>query len=299
MKRRLAASFIFSLMLLTLTGAQTGRRVTGSATETEDYSIDNYELTVETQAGSASVRVTMDITYRIRSGTKSTGFKYIGNYEAEGLSGRDGDGKAIKTSIEHLRDTRINWSFAPAGPGTKRITLSFTVPHAITNGSSDSNQFEAAWAGVFKVPVKNAVYRFVFPDNTQRTVVCTPSDYTARERNSCRSIEIAQAPFKNATFEMTFWPRIVDARSSTASVGQRRSSGSSEGPVFVIVILVIAAVILAGIVSIARKAKRAGTGVAGSSWWSSGSSCAGGSSCSSSSCGSSCGGGGCGGGCGG
>ena len=29
----------------------------------------------------------MDITYRIRSGRKSTGFKYIGNYEAEGLQG--------------------------------------------------------------------------------------------------------------------------------------------------------------------------------------------------------------------
>jgi hypothetical protein len=269
-----------------------------SAAETEDYSIDNYELTVQSHAESTSVRVTMDITYRIRSGVKSTGFKYVGNYDVEQLSGQDGEGRAIKTSVDHQRETRVNWSFPAAGPGLKRVILTFTIPHAITNGTGNENRFEADWAGVFKVPVNKSVYRFVFPDNAARTVVCTPSQYAIKERNSCRSIEMTQAPFHNATFEITFWPRIADGGTTLASLGRSTSKAGSwlsrnfgnfvSWMVILIFVLVIAAI---------RKGKRAGTS-SGSSWWSSGSSCAGGSSCSSSSCGSSCGGG-CGGGCGG
>ena len=291
MRRGVVACFILSLLLLTPAGAQMDRRSAGSA-DTEDYSIDNYELTVESRSGSSDALVTMDITYRIRSGSKSTGFKYIGNFAAEGLSGRDFDGKAIRTWIEHQRETKINWSFPPAGPGTKRVILTFTVTRAITNDSRDSNQFQAEWAGMFKVPVKRAVYRFVFPDKSDRTVVCSPADYMTRERNNCRSIEVTQDPFKNATFEVTFWPRIVDAGSSVASLtgaGASRSWGNAGGIGFV-VFVVIALIVLAG------TAKRL-RGRGGAAWWG-GSSCAGGSSCSSSSCGSSCGGG-CGGGCGG
>ena len=284
MSRRSIALFVFSLLLAVTTAVR-------SAADTEDYSIDNYELTVQSQAGSTSVRVTMDITYRIRSGTKSTGFKYIGNYEVEQLSGQDSEGRVIKTWTDHQRETRVNWSFAGAGPGLKRVILTFTIPNAITNGSSNENRFEADWAGVFKVPVKTSVYRFVFPDNAARNVVCTPSEYSIRERNNCRSIEMTQAPFHNATFEMTFWPRIVDGGSSLASMGRSTSKWLSRSGN---VLLWVVVLIFVGVVLAVRKGKRVRSG--GVSWWSSGSSCAGGSSCSS--CGSSCGGG-CGGGCGG
>src|SRR4029078_12168314 len=163
MSRRSIGLFVFSLLLAL---AATER----STADTEDYSIDNYELTVQSMQARTSVRVTMDITYRIRSGTKSTGFKYIGNYEVEQLSGQDGDGRGITTSVEHQRETRLNWSFAAAGPGLKRIILSFTIPNDLTHGSSNENRFEAEWAGVFKVPVNKAIYRFVFPDNSERHV---------------------------------------------------------------------------------------------------------------------------------
>ena len=123
--------------------------------------------------------------------------------------------------------------------------------------------------------------------------------YTARERNNRRSIEMAQAPFKNATFEMTFWPRIVDCGilSSPRSVQASLQSSSVIGPVFLVIVVIVVIVVI-GLIAVARKAERVRKG-GGSSWFA-GSSCAGGSSCSSSSsCGSSCGGGGCGGGCGG
>jgi hypothetical protein len=289
MRRRSIVLFVFSL-LLSLTAA------VRSAAETDDYSIHNYELTVQSQAGSTSVRVTMDITYRIRSGTKSTGFKYVGKYDVEELSGQDGEGRVIKTSVDHQRETRVNWSFASAGPGLKRVILTFTIPNAITNGTGNENRFEAEWAGVFKVPVSSAVYRFVFPDNAARTVVCTPSQYSIGERDNCRIIQMAQTPFHNATFEITFWPRIVDGRATLSSVGKSVSKAVSSwkfGNLFSWGVVAIFVVILLVI----KKSRRAG-GQSTGSWWSSGSSCAGGSSCSSSSCGSSCGGG-CGGGCGG
>ena len=296
MTRRSIALFAFSLLLALIAAVE-------STADTEDYTIHNYELTVQSQTGSTSVRVTMDITYRIRSGVKSTGFKYIGNYEVEQLSGQDGEGHVIRTSVDHQRETRVNWSFPAAGPGLKRIILTFTIPHAITNGARNENRFEAEWAGVFKVPVNNAVYRFVFPDNAQRTVVCTPSQYAIGEKNNCRVIEMAQTPFHNATFEMTFWPRIVDAGTSLASVarGLTGSSGFWHSRRFGNVLMWAVVAIFVVVILVIKKARRAGSGGSGASWWSSGSSCAGGSSCSSSSssCGSSCGGGGCGGGCGG
>ena len=292
MRRRSIALFVFSLLLVL-------SATVGSAADTEDYTIHNYELTVQSQTGSTSVRVTMDITYRIRSGVKSTGFKYIGNCEVEQLSGQDGEGRAIRTSVDHQRETRVNWSFPAAGPGLKRVILTFTIPHAITNGASNENRFEADWAGVFKVPVSSAVYRFVFPDNATRTVVCTPSQYTIGEKNNCRIIEMAQTPFHNATFEMTFWPRIADGGSSLASMarGLTSSSGFFRSGRFGNVLIWVVVAIFVVVILVIKKARRAG-GSGAASWWSSGSSCAGGSSCSSSSCGSSCGGG-CGGGCGG
>ena len=295
MRRRSIALFVFSLLMALAA-------VVKSAAETEDYSIDNYELTVQSLAASTSVRVTMDITYRIRSGVKSTGFKYIGTYDAEQLSGQDGEGRVIKTWVDHQRETRVNWSFAAAGPGLKRVILTFTIPHAITNGTGNENRFEADWAGVFKVPVNKAVYRFVFPDNAGRTVSCTPSEYAIRERNNCRSIEMTQSPFHNATFEMTFWPRIADGGSSLAALGRSVSSGFWHSRQFGNFLMWAVVAIFVVVILVIKNARRAGgqrTGSGGVSWWSSGSSCAGGSSCSSSSCGSSCGGGGCGGGCGG
>jgi hypothetical protein len=245
MMRRSLALFVFSL-LLALSAA------VGSAAETEDYTIDRYELTVQCLAGSTSVRVTMDITYRIRSGTKSTGFKYVGNYEVEQLSGQDGESHVIKTSVDHQRETRVSWSFPAAGPGLKRVILTFTIPNAITNGARNENRFEADWAGVFKVPVSSAVYRFVFPDNAARTVVTTPSQYAIGEKNNCRIIEMAQTPFHNATFEITFWPRIADGGTTLASLGRSTSKvgswfsrhwGSFVGwMVILIFVLVIAAI---------------------------------------------------------
>ena len=154
---------------------------TGGAQETEDYSIDNYEMTVESSERSSSVRVTLDITYAIRSGKKSTGFKYIGKADVTQLAGRDSEGKAIRTSVEYQRETRLNWSFPAAGPGKKRVIISFNLTDAITN-AADSNEFKAEWAGFFKVPVKRAVYRFVFPDSSDRRLVVSPSDYSAFER---------------------------------------------------------------------------------------------------------------------
>jgi|GEM_PF-1352559 len=273
--------------------------------ETDDYLIDNYELTAETQPGSADVRITMDITYWIRSGTKSTGFKYIGNYEAIDVEGRDGDGERIKTWVTSERETRIDWSFNPAGPGRKRIIVSFIIPNAIT-GSLNENSFDANWAGIFKAPVLRAVYRLILRDTADRKVQTIPSNFVLLTEDGRQIIEVEQTAPAETKFHATFSPGLVDNKADEESDSNSSSLYDTLGKVLAIGIaifvplLLICAIVLA--VSAARRAKPA-TGN-GSSWWSSAgscgssvSSCAGGSSCSSS-CSSSCGGG-CGGGCGG
>lgn len=254
------------------------------AADTEDYTVDRYDLTFETRADSADIWVTMDMTYLIRSGTKSTGFKYIGEYRAEDLLGRDGDGKVIRAWTTKERETKLNWSFPPAGPGKKRIILTFRIPDALVN-SGDTNDFEANWAGIFRIAVREAIYRFVFPDDEERTVVTAPGQFTTTTRSGKRTLEISQQPLKDTRFSVTFWPRIVDSKAERPST----SSGGSGGGSMLGFGIMAAVLIVIGL--IARAAKRA-TGS-----WSGASSCAGGSSCSScgSSCGGGCGGGGCGG----
>ena len=90
MKRAIFAA----ALLLLLTSAVSLR-----AAETEDYDISHYVLSFDTREGAADVRVEMEITYRIRSGTKSTGFKFIGSSNATNLTGRDEDGTPIRAWV--------------------------------------------------------------------------------------------------------------------------------------------------------------------------------------------------------
>ena len=252
------------------------------AAETNDYSIARYELTVETTAGSDDVRVTLDITYDIRSGTKFGGFKYIGSYQAVGLSGRDGSGVPIPVSLVPQRETRIDWTFPPVtGPARKSVIVTFTIPNALT-GSRRSNTFVADWAGIFRVPVRYAVYRLIFPDGTDRTVSGVPRDLRSTMRGGRRSVEVEQEPLAEQSFRVTFAPGIAEGSALPAMT-------PSGTPMKLFLVIALFIVLLAVLSSSSRRSRRDG-----SSW--STSSCAGSSSCGG---GGGCGGGGCGGGCGG
>ena len=271
------------------------------AQETNDYTIDNYELTIQSFAGRSDAAVTMDITYLINSGRKSTGFKYIGPYAAQQLSGADDTGNPMRTWVSQERETKLNWSFASTGPGRKRIIISFTIPGFISDGPRDGNTLVADWAGVFKVRVRRAAYRFIFPDDIERTIATNMTiDSNVVDRGK-RRIEAIQQPLSKTLFKVDFSPRIAKGAPPALAATNRTggSSGGDSGWIIAVVFGVIM-VIVGAISTVFRRARRLSGG--GGTWWSGSSSCAGASSssCGSSSCGSSCGGGGgCGGGCGG
>jgi hypothetical protein len=263
----------------------------GSAASAQsvNYDISNYELTVDLSRGDNLARVTMDVTYRIHSGTKSDGFKYIGRLEPSALQGVEADGTPMVMSIEHQRETMIRWRFRKTGPGEARVRVSFQVPAALFG--TEQSTFEAPWAGVFRVPIHRAVYRFVPPsDWTEESLSVKPSAFVRSTLDGHPAIEVEQRPLIERTFVVTMRPAIVPAveaasRPISAPTTSRRQTGRGpSGP------MLLAFVMVGLIIYVMSRAKRGKRGV--SDGYASG--CAGGSSCSSS-----CGGGGCGGGCGG
>jgi hypothetical protein len=263
----------------------------GRAQERESsYVISNYELTFELMDGRSDAHVTMDITYRIDSGSKSDGFKFIGNFEPRDLSGTEIGGPAMRMSVEHQRETRIVWQFTPTGRGEKRIRIDFSIADAVA-GPRAQNTLRADWAGVFRVPIERARYRLVLPsDWTGERIVTTPTSFSRDTTRGRPTIDVEQAPLTETSFAATFSPGVIDRPLALLSSTRSRAGNSNAGPVLAGILAVGAVIFLIVVGATAKRGKRVG----GRST----SSCAGGSSCSSSSCSSGCGGGGCGGGCG-
>src|SRR5262245_15172230 len=254
-----------------------------SAQDNSVYTIDNYELIIEAIPDRADWRVTMDISYLIKSGKKSTGFKYIGEYDAQELSGRDEAGRPIRTSIKYERETKLDWSFSPAGPGKKRVIISFVMLNVLTRTASGGNELAINWAGVFKVPVARAVYRFVFPDDIERTLVAMPADYANNVNSGRRQVETVQAPLGQYLFKVNFWPPL-GSDLATAAGGRRGGSRTSSSRGWGLSGGLIAAIIggfvvvVFGAISWLSRGRRVRSH--SDSWWTSGT-CSGGSSCSS------------------
>lgn len=285
MKTRLGAVACSTLFLLVTAAPAT--RVAASQ-ETTDYVVTNYELTISLQSGTAVGDVTMDLTYAIRSGTKSEGFKYIGTLSPTALEGSEDDGRPMRVSVERQRETLIRWRFTPSGVGNKHVRVRFSIP--VLSGDDGASNFNAPWAGIFKVPVERAVYRLLLPDDwPEGTIVSQPSSHTRTIAEGRRAVEIEQRPLVDTTFGATLRPGVM-RNTTIAAVRTAPESGHiGAGTIGQILVVAVVLVIAFAVINAKRSKRRADSGS---------SSCAGGSSGSSCSS-SSCGGGGCGGGCGG
>jgi hypothetical protein len=125
--------------------------------------ISNYVARFELSEGSASADVTLDITYHVLSGEKSEGFKYVGDYEPANVRVVDETGASIAWSVQSRREYQISWTFPPVGSGYKRAIVRFRLPGVLKGSREEGNEIDAEWAGVFKMPVRRAVYEVVFP----------------------------------------------------------------------------------------------------------------------------------------
>jgi hypothetical protein len=284
MKARLGALACATLCLI-VTSPPGG---IAASQDTTDYVVTNYELTISLQSDTFVGDVTMDLIYAIRSGTKSEGFKFLGNLTPIDLRGTEDDGRPMRMSVERQRETLIRWRFTPSGIGDKHVRVRFSVP--LLNGDDAASTFNAPWAGIFKVPVERAVYRLLLPEDwPEGTVASLPPSHTRTIIDGRRAVEIEQRPLAETTFGATLRPGVI-RNATIAAVRAPTETGNVHSDGTFLQFLGVAIVL--AIVFAVFNAKRSTRGTGSDP--SSNSSCAGGSSCSSS-----CGGGGCGGGCGG
>ena len=96
-----------------------------------DYIISRYEASFEpitNQNGEMrDVATTLLIEYDIASGSKSDGFKFVGNNQIENISVTDGAGQPLSFTQEKMDETRINWQFPEVTQGKQTVIVKFTI----------------------------------------------------------------------------------------------------------------------------------------------------------------------------
>lgn len=243
-----------------------------------EYEITSYSVTLDLIDNSPDIEVTLGIVYLIHSGIKTDGFKYVGKFRPESIQALDESGQAIRAGIRKERDYQVYWSFAPAGPGSKTVSVRFRLKNVLKGQRGGENRIEAPWLGQFRVPVRNASITVLFPPGSEPAVSSAQPETLELTRLGGRVALVAEeSPLRHTGLSFSFSPGIAD--------GASRAGGSAA-----VAPLLVGGGVLAFLVLLTLWRRTASQGPDGSS----------GDSTYVAGCGGGCGGGGCGGGgCGG
>lgn len=132
-----------------------------------DYVLSRYhadfELVKDGDGKPRDARITLDITYELRNGTKDQGFKYVGTRPIREVSVTDGQGNPLEYAVKKEKEYRIDWRFPPIGQGeTQRVRAVF-IQEGVLEGSKKENHLLFKWVKNWRIPVYNVRYRFIFP----------------------------------------------------------------------------------------------------------------------------------------
>jgi hypothetical protein len=126
-----------------------------------NYTIQEYKLTLEPRNGSTDVKATIEITYLMDGAeAKADGFKFVGESKVDSLVCSDENG-IISSNIDYLKETKLTWQFNPVSSGTKKVKVAFILRNLILK-ENGLNSINISWPGVFRVPVSNATYYVLF-----------------------------------------------------------------------------------------------------------------------------------------
>ena len=161
------------------------------------YAVSDYKAMFSLPSTGADVKVDLVINYQIGDENKSEGFKFVGENQVADASCISESGDKCTVEIQHLKETKIIWHFAPARNTTKAVTVSFVIKDQLRR-ERVANIFVAPWAGVFRVPVEKATYEIIFPQGMNPKIIqAIPGVY---EKNCslgvCR-LAVTQAPLVN------------------------------------------------------------------------------------------------------
>jgi len=169
------------------------------------YDIQKYIATFKVKHNSPDVFVTLDIKYNIRNEFKNSGFKFVGNFDVVDLECADELGNSLSADVEYLKETKITWQFKGIENGVKRVIVSFILKNALT-GDMNKNRMTADWTGVFRIPVYNAEYRFIFPSEFDYKIIkVNPGYYKIKNKQ----IVVEQNVLKDKGFTVVFTPGLT------------------------------------------------------------------------------------------
>jgi hypothetical protein len=160
------------------------------------YGVSEYKATIDLSNTSSDAKVTLDITYNIGDQYKSDGFKFVANNEAEDLACYSDSGEKLKAEIQHLRETKLVWYFPAVKNTIKTVRVSFTLKDQLKK-TGDNNSLLATWIGIFRIPVKRAVYEVILPSNIEpKELIVKPSAFNSYYESGRCHIVVSQSPLK-------------------------------------------------------------------------------------------------------
>jgi len=198
-----------------------------------DYYISHYEATFKLVPDTAGelrdVEVTLFITYSITNGPKSDGFKFIGELPVKDISVTDAEGEPLKHEFREMDENRIKWHFTPLDHGQQTVIVHFTLVNAL-EGSLKENNLRFDWVKNWKVPMHDATYRFILPEDYGiENIEAGPAEGVLVDYQGVRAIEVRQDLLSNRPFTVSFSPGVAQGKSTLDAVSNEGVSILSTG----------------------------------------------------------------------
>lgn len=170
-----------------------------------EYDISSYSAVFEPVAGTTDVMVTLNIEYHVTSGVKSGGFKFIGICDVTEISAEDGYGNTVQVMHSRLEENKLEWFFDETAAGDSRTIIVRFVLNDCLQKQAALYSFKAYWAGVFRVNVKNAEYRFIFPGSEKPVIEsCSQADYSLEKNSGKWELVVMQSPLSRSDFIISY-----------------------------------------------------------------------------------------------
>ena len=196
----------------------------GCAQQEPRYEVANYIGTLTLKEGSPDIDVELDVTYDVFEGVKSDGFKYVGTYEPSHLKGFDDAAKSVRVVLRRHRENQVYWVFPGVRSGKKRVVIQFTL-HDVLTGTKAENLLSAPWIGIFKVSVRHAEYKIVFPGGVNPEIQSTtPNGFERTVVDGKIVLRLIQEPLTERAVSVRFAPGIFGAAREAAVLVGRSTS---------------------------------------------------------------------------
>ena len=182
----------------------------GSAFADNSYEIEVYVATITLADRSEVMDVDLEIFYRIEGVTVSRGSHSIGRHQVFNIFGND-ERSLLDVYLLEGKENKLVWSFSPVSSGEEKVWIKFKLKGALSY-EKRSNILSLPWVGDFKIPVRYAQYRVVFPIGVHPEIQNASSPYNMEEDKYGRSVLIVDQNYPSVEPGITivFSPAIVE-----------------------------------------------------------------------------------------